>query len=483
MDKSIPRKIKAFKAAVFKVKLSSKKANIIDTQMQLAENAYYKSLEKMAFHVEVISKLDKKGRKEAIGEVKKQVAQIVKPLPLANGTKGSVIEDVAAQISSTVELKIIGQEANLPTRESRAIDNYGLGMEALAMSITTVQEDAAKDLIYTKAWDGMPRPLNWLRSRPNDGAMLLKDDKNRFFIYLNTHSSKSKFAINKTTISNMVDTRSGELTSFSSRTGILLSLELSQWHQSEFIEKAQAKSYKLVKRDDGYFLSISFEFEVDAIMPITTLGVDRGIDALAAYAVTKDREVLTKGIFSGLELKKYQKKHEERHKNHQKMGRIAKQKWRGYGDIIVFIVANEIVETALKHESQVVMEDLSNIANGHHKKRVKFARKSNFSRMLSRQQYQKLQHVLTYKLKCVGLPEPRYVHAAGTSITCNKCGHYDKKNRQTQADFQCMECNHSENADIHASSNISMKLHWLKTEYSKQKKKMKMSFSDWLALT
>ena len=90
---------------------------------------------------------------------------------------------------------------------------------------------------------------------------------------------------------------------------------------------------------------------------------------------------------------------------------------------------------------------------------------------------------MSYKLKSEGLPEPLFVHAAGTSIICNSCGNYDKNNRLNQADFKCTSCGHSENADIQASKNIAMKRFWLETEYSKKNNKMNMTFKDWLALT
>ena len=48
----------------------------------------------------------------------------------------------------------------------------------------------------------------------------------------------------------------------------------------------------------------------------------------------------------------------------------------------------------------------------------------------------------------------RSVPAYYTSITCRKCGHRDKKNRLSQEQFCCSECDHSEHADIHASKNI-----------------------------
>jgi len=479
------RKIKAFKCAVFKVETTKRKENIINTQMRLSETAYYKSLSAMSFHVDVMLKLDKKARKQALAEIKKQVAVIVKPLPLSNAAKSVVKESVTAQISSPNELTLTDQNANLPSIGDRNSNNYLKGMSLLLSSTTKADEDIAKDLIYTKPYDGMPLPITWLRTRVSDGALILKDDLNRFFVYLNTHSSKSKFSDknNKTIIENLVNVRTGEIVSFASTTGILLPLVLSDWHKKEYIEKANAKSYTLIKSESGYRLAVAFEFEVDAIETNTLLGVDRGIDAIAAYAVTNGREVLESDIFSGVQLKEYQRAHEKKHKIKQKMGKSAKDKWAGYADNIVHIIANKIVETAIRNKSQVVLEDLKNISNGHHKKRAKFTRKTNFSRMLSRAQYQKLSQVLEYKLQCAGLPKPREVHAAGTSITCNKCGNYDKENRQSQAEFKCTKCSHSDNADTHASSNIAMKLDWLQTDYNKSKKKMKRTFSEYLANT
>ncbi|WQJ53878.1 MAG: transposase [Wendovervirus sonii] len=46
------------------------------------------------------------------------------------------------------------------------------------------------------------------------------------------------------------------------------------------------------------------------------------------------------------------------------------------------------------------------------------------------------------------------VHAAYTSQTCNECGYIDKENRKTQENFQCLECEHENNADINAAKNI-----------------------------
>ena len=145
--------------------------------------------------------------------------------------------------------------------------------------------------------------------------------------------------------------------------------------------------------------------------------------------------------------------------------------------------ANNIVEAALQHKSQVVIEDLSAIAQGPHHKRPKFRKRSNFARVLNRAQYQKLANALEYKLLAVGLPPPVTVRAAGTSITCNACGYYDKDNRKDQASFVCLNCGHSENADSHAAGNIAAKyLYWRKVGPKVKGKKLKESqrYENWL---
>jgi putative transposase len=41
-----------------------------------------------------------------------------------------------------------------------------------------------------------------------------------------------------------------------------------------------------------------------------------------------------------------------------------------------------------------------------------------------------------------------------TSITCPKCGESSKENRKTQAQFACVECGFSENADLVGAINV-----------------------------
>ena len=50
------------------------------------------------------------------------------------------------------------------------------------------------------------------------------------------------------------------------------------------------------------------------------------------------------------------------------------------------------------------------------------------------------------------------VQAEYTSKMCGHCGCIDDRNRQSQEEFCCVECGHSENADTHSSKNIKFRL-------------------------
>jgi len=56
-----------------------------------------------------------------------------------------------------------------------------------------------------------------------------------------------------------------------------------------------------------------------------------------------------------------------------------------------------------------------------------------------------------------GTPRPVVVIAvnpAHTSQRCTACGHTAKENRKNQAAFACVNCNHTDNADVNAAINI-----------------------------
>lgn len=66
----------------------------------------------------------------------------------------------------------------------------------------------------------------------------------------------------------------------------------------------------------------------------------------------------------------------------------------------------------------------------------------------------KFRDLLTYKAEEVGI-RVEAVDPRNTSRRCHRCGHIDKNNRKTQADFACISCGYKCHADYNAARNIA----------------------------
>ncbi|HEV2462013.1 MAG TPA: transposase [Ktedonobacterales bacterium] len=67
-----------------------------------------------------------------------------------------------------------------------------------------------------------------------------------------------------------------------------------------------------------------------------------------------------------------------------------------------------------------------------------------------------LRQYITYKAAWAGVPV-HLVDPRNTSRTCSRCGHCEKANRKSQAEFLCQRCGFATNADENAAINISRK--------------------------
>ena len=83
----------------------------------------------------------------------------------------------------------------------------------------------------------------------------------------------------------------------------------------------------------------------------------------------------------------------------------------------------------------------------------KVAAKSGLNKSILDQGWYEFRRQLTYKSEWLGgkviAIDPRY-----TSQTCPRCGHVSKENRKSQAEFQCVSCGYTANADDVGSQNI-----------------------------
>lgn len=460
---------------------SKKKMKMLNKSFQQAEMLYYKALSLCKEYAEKMLLIeDKKERKSESFKLSKKLQDIVKPIPYGSAIKSSIIEQVKAQVMSYVELTLSGQEASYPTKFEEQYDfNYWL--EMLVNSDSKEAEDLARDEMSRNGKKGF-RPLTFEKYRTTDGFMILVDENGRLYSYLNLWSAKDKRAVKQSI--EMTDTRTGEVIKKTTATGLMFPLMCSN-HQIDALKQGQAKTAKLVKRADRYFLMVSVAFQVEARTPKYTLGIDRGIEEIATYVVRDDSgKVIDKGSFSGVQLRNHQRRMEEAQKKNQKAGKKRIQGWSYYTTNLMHNLSNEIVKVADKYECQVVIENLNNIKNNSNMKRTKGARRSNFRKMLSRQQYGRLEFMLGYKLKAKGLPPAKSVHAAFTSTTCPKCGNVDKENRLTRNMFLCKVCDYTEHADIVGAINIAGKqLHFEKIKGNLKKGKPlpdELKYSNWL---
>lgn len=84
---------------------------------------------------------------------------------------------------------------------------------------------------------------------------------------------------------------------------------------------------------------------------------------------------------------------------------------------------------------------------------VRVAQKAGLNRSLADAAFGELRRQLEYKTTWYG-SRVLVVDPAYTSQTCSTCGHIAAESRKTQAEFCCVSCGHTDNADINAAINI-----------------------------
>lgn len=176
------------------------------------------------------------------------------------------------------------------------------------------------------------------------------------------------------------------------------------------------------------------------------LGVDMGIKNIASDS---DGNHYSSGQVNGLRkrhAKLRAKLQSKGTKSAKRLLKKRKRKERRFAKDVNHCISKGIVERAADTGRGIAVEDLTGI-----RERV-MVRKAQRRQHHSWAFYD-LRMKLAYKAQLHGVPlvlvDPR-----NTSKACNNCGCIDKRNRKTQADFLCVSCGHSANADTNAALNI-----------------------------
>ena len=223
------------------------------------------------------------------------------------------------------------------------------------------------------------------------------------------------------------------------------------------------KNLTISQQGGKWYASIQTEREVETpLHPSTTAaGIDVGV---AKFATLSSGEIFEpKNSFRNKvqRLARYQRAMSRKTKfgkNWQK----AKRKINKLHTTIANIRRDYLHKTSTaisKNHAMIVIEDLqirnmsksSKGTSEKHGKNVKA--KSGLNKSILDQGWFEFRRQLEYKQTwrggyVIAIP-PQY-----TSQKCSCCGHVSRDNRMTQAKFECVECGHSENADINAARNI-----------------------------
>ena len=110
------------------------------------------------------------------------------------------------------------------------------------------------------------------------------------------------------------------------------------------------------------------------------------------------------------------------------------------------VISKRIVSKAKGTGWGIALENLKGFSG---QQMVRKSQKERFGKWA----FDQLRRFISYKALLEGIPvvliDPR-----NTSRTCSVCGHCEKDNRKSQAQFSCQKCEHSEHADINAARNI-----------------------------
>ncbi len=227
-------------------------------------------------------------------------------------------------------------------------------------------------------------------------------------------------------------------------------------HHSRLLDYQQGESDLACIKGKWYLLATSDVPDEEGIDIVDALGIDLGI-----VQVTTDSDGQS---FSGSAIEKSRQWYAKRRATLQSVGtksakRRLKQISKGQSRfqknsnhcISNRAAGRSIVEKAKTSNRAIILEDLSGISKTVRKEEKRLrqsqrAKHSNWS-------FYQLREFLSYKATMHGV-QVILIDPRNTSRTCSDCGHCEKANRKSQAEFVCKACAHSDSADFNAAKNI-----------------------------
>lgn len=218
-------------------------------------------------------------------------------------------------------------------------------------------------------------------------------------------------------------------------------------YQAARLDRAKGQADLLLKSGVFYlFLTIDLPTP-PPIEPVGVIGVDLGIVELAmdsegnqySGSVVKALRQRVREHRRRLQKRKTRSAYKRLQKTSRRQSRFVRN--------TNHVISKELVQHAYLSQKALALEDLKGIrarANG-------FGRQMRW--LLGNWAFDQLRQFVAYKAEMAGIPVI-FVDPRNTSRTCSECGHCEKTNRKSQADFQCLQCGFCANADVNAAKNI-----------------------------
>ena len=226
---------------------------------------------------------------------------------------------------------------------------------------------------------------------------------------------------------------------------IKLSFEVAEYYR-QYLSWKNTSADLIRDRKGRWWLHIVMETDTPKIEPTTqVVGVDLGI---ATPAVDSNGNKYGSDHWKHVEdttfelRRRLQSKGTKSAKRHLKKLSGRQKRFRRDCD---HVLSKRLVGS-VESGATLVFEDLTNI-------RGRAKMKKSQRRRLHGWSFAQFQAFVTYKAEAkgvkVGFVDPRY-----TSQKCSQCGHIERGNRPSQAEFRCKKCGFECHADYNASMNI-----------------------------
>ncbi len=301
------------------------------------------------------------------------------------------------------------------------------------------------------------RPIYFCRYDTRRSFCLLYDrDNNKFFAKIYIMNCKNgKIRENNSTSRELfyIAEKQEIAKSLKKETFIIVPLSFGKWQENmlqKAIENPQIlRTARLLKKNNCYFLSLCIDLpEAKCVGVNSYMGISRGIDKAINYTVIDLQGAIKEnGVVDTDKIKNNPNtKHD------------------------IFILANKIVNIALKNKSHVILQNL--IGKGD--KLSWYGQDNTIKPIFGCKLYNELARILEYKLPEKGLPVPARVSSVDIFSRCCLCGSNSKKNRFSKDMFICTSCGVSYKLDTLGSINLARKL--INYENSKLKIKARRTY-------